>query len=319
MKNRTIVLLAVLLALCSAGISAVVPLAKEDRTEEKAEKDRLIGVYVTTEYVHLTDMEQYIEDNIGDILNGNNILAPDDTAAYTAKLYGEVREEEAVSPVTGETYTTHDLVFPGLEGFSAYCFTAVENGSPLSISGGLSGISERHLGLTSTDYGQEMTLTGTIYTEEEYDRVLYFNPIYQSGDGRFYLLPGTGIHTSGTGKSSYNMNEKNTAEVNGETVTVDSTDITIHIESVQLPETVTLVQFSADHRVLDRTDYSRDALPACIVLAADAAFAVAEHYTADGETVIMRILYTDEADDLDVFVPLRDGVCEKKAVELVWD
>ena len=34
MKNRTIVLLAVLLALCSAGISAVVPLAKEDRTEE---------------------------------------------------------------------------------------------------------------------------------------------------------------------------------------------------------------------------------------------------------------------------------------------
>ncbi|MBQ7923177.1 MAG: hypothetical protein IJ325_11510 [Clostridia bacterium] len=320
MKNRTIALLFALLMLVSAGISAVVTLVREDmQNEAGTEKDRLIGVYVTTEYVSLVDMEKYIEDNIASIMSGSNILSPEDTAAYTEKLYAVEKIEEAISPLTGETYTTHDLTFPGLDGFGSYCYKTQKNGTPVSISGGLGAISERHTSIKSTDYGEEFGLTGTIYTSDDFNSVLYFNPLYQSADGSIYLVPGTGIHHSGVGLASHTMSEEETTEKDGETVTVYRSDITVNIEGVVPPDRITLLQFSADNELLSETEYTADTMPQTISLLPDTEYIITEGYAAGEDGAIFRELYAADDEYIEIFRPWKDGICTKESVKLEWN
>lgn len=320
MKNRTIAFLFALLLLCSGGISAVVTLAKEDiQATKELSKDRLIGVYVTTEYVSLMDMEKFIDENFDTLMSGNHVLSPEDTAGYTEKLYAVEKTEDAISPLTGETYTTHDLIFPGIDGFGSYCYKAEENGSPVNISGGLGAICDRRFHFKTTDHGEEFALEGTIYTCDSFDNALYFNPIYQSADGSIYLLPGTGIHHGGIGLSSFKLSEEETAESNGETVTAYRSDITINIENVLPPEMITVLQFSADNIIISQTKYTQDTLPQTIVPLENAEYILIECYPGNKDGEVARELYSKTDTALDIFVHWKDGICEKKSVQLEWN
>ena len=57
----------------SAILLAGCQLAKEE-AELQQERDKLIGVYMTTDYVDTFDFERYMEENIGDIMNGGEVV-----------------------------------------------------------------------------------------------------------------------------------------------------------------------------------------------------------------------------------------------------
>ena len=74
MSRRLKVILGVMM--CATLLSGC-QLAKEE-TELQQEKDKLIGVYVTTEYVDTFDFEGFMEDNLEDIMKGEEMFVEQD-------------------------------------------------------------------------------------------------------------------------------------------------------------------------------------------------------------------------------------------------
>lgn len=76
------------------GLAMVLPLTGCQLAlpgEESAQDDRLIGVYVTTEYLDLFDIESYLEDNLNAGWTGGEITG--DTDPYEGRVYA-VRTED---------------------------------------------------------------------------------------------------------------------------------------------------------------------------------------------------------------------------------
>ena len=66
MKRRTSFLLA--LALVFALVLSGCSMLREDGAP--AQEDRLVGIYITPEYVDTFDLEAYFEDNASSLING---------------------------------------------------------------------------------------------------------------------------------------------------------------------------------------------------------------------------------------------------------
>ena len=67
MKNKIgiIILACVLVVSFVLGVTGAVTFAKDESTDnaDGASKDRLIGVFITTEYLDLFDFDSYFQDN----------------------------------------------------------------------------------------------------------------------------------------------------------------------------------------------------------------------------------------------------------------
>ena len=79
----------ILYAVCCAllmGLLGGCQLARED-AGANAIQDRLIGVFVTTDYIDLFDAEGYLNENLKGFQNGN-VIVDGDTRRYEGRLYG---------------------------------------------------------------------------------------------------------------------------------------------------------------------------------------------------------------------------------------
>jgi len=326
MKNKMIILLFTVILACSAGVSGVIPLAiEEDTTDSAKQKDRLIGVYVTRDYINLFDAEQYLQDNIDDIddiLTGGTIIGTEDAETYTNRLYGVETEIPAVNEETGTSYMYTDFVFPGTEGFGTYCYRKEEEHGPVSVSAGGTGISDGHTHITTTDYGNNLALTGTIYVSvDAADNSFYINPVYQSADGSIYLLPGSGVSFGSNiegMKHTTTLSEEETITVDGESVVAYSVEVELHVESVLPPETVHILQLDKDSTVLARTEYAADALPKSLTILSGTEYIIAESYSAGNDPVITRQLFQKEDSYMNLICPWEEDICIKKDIRLDW-
>ena len=100
MMKRYICLLAILTAI--AALLCGCSLARSDMDASAASRDRLIGVYITTEYIDLFDLEGYIGANASALSGGS--IGEADAAQYNGRLYAELVDER--------------YVFPGVDGFA---------------------------------------------------------------------------------------------------------------------------------------------------------------------------------------------------------
>ena len=103
--KRYISLLAILTAI--AALLCGCSLARSDMDASAASRDRLIGVYITTEYIDLFDLEGYIGANASALSGGS--IGEADAEQYNGRLYAELVDER--------------YVFPGVDGFAFFMAT----------------------------------------------------------------------------------------------------------------------------------------------------------------------------------------------------
>lgn len=291
---------------------------------EPMEKDRLVGVFVTTEYLDLFDFESYLNDNIGRMAAGGNITIDGDDARYQGRLYATLKDRSMKNEETGDAITTQDYVFEGVEGISYFCYTITDkNGTYSSVSGG-DALSDGHTNVSTTDNGEDISLDATIYVAPTAGKsTFYMNPVYQSADGRVYAISGGGISFDGGGSEgatcSQTLGATTTVMENGETKTC-SISAKINISVTYPSQRIFVLQFDTDGMILSRDEYVPGALPETITPEQGCSYIVLETYkiSPDQSETVARTLYQAGDDGLESFYCREDGICVKQRTKLNW-
>lgn len=329
MKNKIgmIILACVLAVSFVLGATGAVTFATDEPTDNTgdASKDRLIGVFITTEYLDLFDSESYVKDNADKVLSGGE-LGSSDSAQYQGKLYAILVDKPYTDPETGETATTKKFVFDGIEGISYFAARYTdENGTQYLGAGDDDAISDAHTGLHYTDAGDGIDMKGTIYVSvSKGSDVFYYNPVYQTASGEVYLVSGQGVSCGGelsAGMSgSQALKEEQTVTIDGKSETVSSS-IEVSICFMDTPIGTSILQFDRDGSIVAREDYAAGALPAEITASPDTEYIIAETHmsSADGKETVTRELFRQDDESLYAFFCREDGICIKQYCSIAWD
>lgn len=316
MKRKMMIAVCCALILCAvSGCQLAVESAGDDASE-----DRLIGVFVTMEYLDLFDFEGYMNDNFDSLQDGDIVIDERNTQDYQGRLYASLVPRTDIIEETGEEIVTHEYVFEGIEGIS-HCVptiqaTDVENSYVATMSD--PAISDGHTHIDVGDDSNGLALDGTIYVTPSSElRTYYINPVYQCVDGSVYLVSGDGHSTStdafGEGVVfSQTLDATSTIVEDGKART-DSVSIKISFSVMFAPEKITVVQMSADDSPISRTEYEPGELPEELVLEAGAEYFIVEtHMRGEaGNTKISREIYGRDAEHIETFFARADGVCIK--------
>lgn len=299
-------------------------LAREDAGTDNNE-DRLIGVFLTTEYLDLFNMEGYLNDNIGRFTSGE--IDMDSTAKkYQGRLYAELRPKTLTNTETGEEVTTEEYIFPGVEGityFSASVPAAAEHEGYVT-SRSDEAISDGHTNLNYGDKGNSTAMEGTVFVSPNHAQTYYYNPVYQSSDGRVYAITGSGFFAAGVQDEgsvySQTLDATYTTTENGKSTT-ESISVKISISVMNPPGKIVVMQMGADSSVVLRTEYIPGEMPKTIVPEKNTEYIVVEtHKTgSNGDDFITRNLYSKDAESLETFFCREDGVCVKQWTIIKWD
>lgn len=255
-------------------------LAREDMGSTPAQgSDKLIGVYITNEYIDTFDFEAYINDNHAGITNGS-MVSQSDTAAYMGRLYAQKQENG-------------DYVFPDTDGISFYC-SQFEDEIGIYVGNYMdAGICDADISLDSADGSNGIKLSGTIYAiAGRSSYVFYLNPVYQASTGEIYLIPGSGLSTSGDTAEGTVMtqtfsNECTLTAADG-TSSAYSADIKIEYSIKALPLSYTFIEMDDSSHEIARHEYTPAELPHEFKASSRAAYIIAEMHTASG---VERALY----------------------------
>lgn len=313
------VVLAMLLGL--GGCMLAQPEAGEENVEQR---DRLIGCFITTEYIDLFDFDAYFNDHASELVNGGDVTI-DSTEGYNGRIYAEYYEE-TLTGEDGETITTGNYEFPGLEGV-AYFAPKIGEGENSYITfqtgEGLQDVHNavRSVGDKDTHYTE---LSGRIYVPSGNDRItFYMNPVYQNSEGRVYLCSGQGLQTDITAGTECAM--KLSEET---TVTIDGVEyagggkVEVWFEVVNVPSRVRIVEMSADGEALAVAEFEPLALPGEYEPREGTAYIILESFALDGEggEAVERCVLAPDSEDEDIFVmmPGENGYMTFVYAEVLW-
>lgn len=294
-------LIAMLLAL--SALLCGCSLARSDMDASAASRDRLIGVYITTEYIDLFDLEGYIGANPSALAGGN--ISTSDAMRYSGRLYAELVDER--------------YVFPGVDGFAFFMATTEHEYGTSYSNYTDEGVCGCKLAINTNDNedsaGEALELECTIYGIAGIGRrhSIYINPVYQAADGNVYLTSGHGITTSGDtegGSFSQSLEESTTVTDSEGSTVIRSASISVSYTVATLPIGYTLIEMDSESRELARCEYAPGMLPESYAANADTAYIIVETRTADGSAYA---LYSAENTDIVTYAELKEkGVLTEK-------
>lgn len=283
MKKLAIALIFAL-ALMLPGCS----LLREDG--EPADADRLVGVYITENYIDSFDFEAYVQDNASS-LSGGGEISREDAAKYTRRIYAEITDGKTSFPIEGIAF-----IAARYEKDGESC-TGSDYGDKLA---------DVHLSINVSDDMETTVLTGKLFADSGAGHMsAYCNPVYQQADGRVYLVPGEGV-SANMGSMTHSLSESCESAKKGERGY--GMDITLEVESRRPSEKLAVMLYSAEGALLSRTEYAPEEMPEEIS-AEGAAWAVFEDYTADysGEPQVIRQLIAAGSDEGFLSLHLEPG------------
>lgn len=283
MKKLAIALIFAL-ALMLPGCS----LLREDG--EPADADRLVGVYITENYIDSFDFEAYVQDNASS-LSGSGEISREDAAKYTRRIYAEITDGKTSFPIEGIAF-----IAARYEKDGESC-TGSDYGDKLA---------DVHLSINVSDDMETTVLTGKLFADSGAGHMsAYCNPVYQQADGRVYLVPGEGM-SANMGSMTHSLSESCESAKKGERGY--GMDITLEVEGRRPSEKLAVLLYSAEGALLSRTEYAPEEMPEEIS-AAGAAWAVFEDYTADysGEPQVIRRLIAAGSDEGFLSLHLEPG------------
>ena len=274
--------IALILALCLSltGCS----LLREDTSGEPAADDKLVGVYITPEYLDTFDIESYLNDNMNRLGNGGEVSA-EDAAKYSNRIYAEIKDGTITFPIEGTAIITARLGEGNEKYFSSQLGDYI-------VGGG-----------TSVNYGEDtdsVELSGTLYAPAGEYVSAYCNPVYQQSDGEIYLVSGQGISSNGIGSMSQTISENTDphGDVRGYSMSIDLT-----VTSVYISDKYVVLYYAEDGSLMSREEYAPGELPYELPYAG-AAYVVIEDHTRDdfGDPTVERMLLTPgDTDDFTSF------------------
>ena len=171
---------AILIAGTMGGCTLAVPYAGEEGSG-----DRMIGAFITTEYLDLYDMESYLNDHASSLVNDGSITLGNDSK-YEGKLFADVEKGEADSP------SEWKISFGNMDGqYMLMPVSTDENGEQYMGNLCSDAINEPYLHSNVSDDSEEQELSGTIYEAADgKEKVWYVNPIYQTENSEIYAITG---------------------------------------------------------------------------------------------------------------------------------
>lgn len=284
MKKLAIALIFAL-ALMLPGCS----LLREDG--EPADADRLVGVYITENYIDSFDFEAYVQDNASSLSGGSGEISREDAAKYTRRIYAEITDGKTSFPIEGIAF-----IAARYEKDGESC-TGSDYGDKLA---------DVHLSINVSDDMETTVLTGKLFADSGAGHMsAYCNPVYQQADGRVYLVPGEGV-SANMGSMTHSLSESCESAKKGERGY--GMDITLEVEGRRPSEKLAVLLYSAEGALLSRTEYAPEEMPEEIA-AEGAAWAVFEDYTADysGEPQVIRQLIAAGSDEGFLSLHLEPG------------
>lgn len=284
MKKLAIALIFAL-ALMLPGCS----LLREDG--EPADADRLVGVYITENYIDSFDFEAYVQDNAFSLSGGSGEISREDAAKYTRRIYAEITDGKTSFPIEGIAFIAARYEKDGES------YTGSDYGDKLA---------DVHLSINVSDDMETTVLTGKLFADSGAGHMsAYCNPVYQQADGRVYLVPGEGM-SANMGSMTHSLSESCESAKKGERGY--GMDITLEVEGRRPSEKLAVLLYSAEGALLNRTEYAPEEMPEEIS-AAGAAWAVFEDYTADysGEPQVIRQLIAAGSDEGFLSLHLEPG------------
>lgn len=326
MMNRKIfaVFLAFFILLMSTGCQ----LAREDMAENRS-GDKLIGVFITKEYLDLFDIESYFNDNIHKISPGGSIAIDGDTKKYEGRLYANIVTRTNTDPETGSTFDTRELAFEGVEGLSYFCakIPASEEEGSYTVSSSDEGISDGHTKIHYGDEEDSISLEGTIYFSPVHARstiTLYMNPVYQSSDGRVYAVSGSGLMLDGNhGEGMFYSQtlEETTTTTENQKSKSSQTSVKISFAIMYPPKKVVVLQMDDENNIISKAEYQPGKLPDTIKPDRNTAYIMVENHKQDreGNLVVSRSLYDESKETLDTYYSKADGILVKQWTALNWN
>lgn len=257
---------------------------------EPADADRLVGVYITENYIDSFDFEAYVQDNASS-LSGSGEISREDAAKYTRRIYAEITDGKTSFPIEGIAF-----IAARYEKDGESC-TGSDYGDKLA---------DVHLSINVSDGMETTVLTGKLFADSGAGHMsAYCNPVYQQADGRVYLVPGEGV-SANMGSMTHSLSESCESAKKGERGY--GMDITLEVEGRRPSEKLAVLLYSAEGALLSRTEYAPEEMPEEIS-AAGAAWAVFEDYTADysGEPQVIRRLIAAGSDEGFLSLHLEPG------------
>lgn len=319
--NRKII--ALLLAIIMVASLAGCQLAREDAAATKSQ-DRLIGVYVSYEYVDLFDMEGYINDNLNAI--GGEITVDGDSKEYEGRMYATLKESEETTS-HGEKYTHTMFVFEELEGVGMFAPTITDplNDERTYISSGSGeGFADSKSHFKEGDSEDGLELEGTLYISSgTMSDAIYINPVYQSEDDRVYLVTGQGFAATGDngegGVYTQTITNKVTITENGNSKGYSSS-VKVSVATMNPTQKVAILQMDKDSNVIERVEYTPDGVPAELLPEGATDYIIVEStkLTYDKQTTVERELFTKDDDSL-WFFRSGDKVFIKSYTAIQWE
>lgn len=316
-KKMKISIFLTVLALCLSGCSLAVPDAGEDV------KDRLIGAFITPEYLDFFDMDAYLSDHASAFTDGEEITVAGG-AEYERRLYADVDKNGSKDP------SDWKISFPGVEGA---CFFSPlwKDAEGADYWGSVCDeeVCDMHTDIkTSDEGGAERALSGTIYIlpgKADEDIAYYMNPVYQTKDDRIYAVTGQGFSTSGDSSEGMQMTTKLEEQValteNGKTVT-EKSSVSVSYAVMYRPVKITLCQMDGKNRLLQKTEYNPSELPERLSTEPETEYVLVEtkKQNLSGEEVVSREVYenVDEGEWLETFYALENGMIARQSTEVIW-
>lgn len=229
------------------------------------------------------------------------------------------------NPKTGKSATTKKYVFDGIDGtayFSAM-YTDV-NGMQYWGLDGDDAISDAHTAINSTDAGDSIEISGTIYVSPSKSaNVFYYNPVYQAAGGEVYLMSGQGMSRGGdlsAGMSSrHALNEDQTVTIDGESETI-RTSVEVTTCFMDTPAGTSVLQFDGDGTIISRDDYATGDLPFEITTNSDSEYIIVETHMKswDGKETVAREVFQPDDQSLFSFSCRDNGICIKQSCGIIW-
>lgn len=299
-------------------------LALEDKGESQ-NKGRLIGIFVTDEYLDLFDMEGYLNDNINKFSGGGLINIDGNNSKYQGRIYATLATR-TLTDETGKTFDTREFVFDSVEGIAYFSATvpATENEESFTTSGSDEAISDGHMGIHHGDNEDKTTLEGTIYVSSDCaEKTRYINPVYQDSDGSVYAISGNGIMLSGEqgvgSVYSHTIEETTNVTENGKSKSVSSY-IKVSISVMYPPEKIIIMQMDKNSHIISKTEYVPGKVPGTLIPEAGADYIIVENYMHDPESnlITSRSIFDRSNESLETFYCRDDGICVKQWTNLEW-
>lgn len=306
----------ILLMISLCGCSLAVPDAGMD-----GEGDRLIGAFITDDYLDLFDIDQYVNDHASELLH-NQEIDVERAPKYEGRLYATVKKGKGVNSREWE------ISFEGVDGLNMLQpVWKDENGEECHDSVCSDGVSEVHLSVDMNDQGEETNLTGTIYMlpgQEDHDIAYHVNPVYQTSDGKIYAVSGSGFSTSGESEEgevySTTLYEERKETENGKYKT-EKSSVTVRYGVMHKPVQITIYQMDEDHQILKQDTFTPGEVPDELTPESKTSYILIETQKEDlsGKTMISRDIHTpgpEEENTIETYYALNNGIIAKKTTTL---